>query len=400
LRTTWEYYSTPRILFGPHSIAKLDGILQSFKAKTVLLVTDQGIVKAGLLEQVTALLNSAAYQVIVYDQAVPEPPISAVMECYAFARTQETPNVIVGLGGGSSIDMAKIVALLLTYGGHPRDYFGEKVIPGPILPLIAIPSTAGTGSEVTSVAVVNDTENNLKVGLSNQYLRPAAALLDPELTLTLPPYVTACAGIDALAHAVEAYLAKDYKYIQAEGEILFVGSAPISDTLALRAIQLISQNLILAVNQGSNLEARSNLLLGSLMAGMAFSNAGTAAAHALAYPIGGMTKSPHGEITGLLLPYVMQYNAMVSREKLLHIAEAFQLGAAGSDPEAVLGQLNDKMFDLLRNIGLPYKLSSIGIRREDIPEIAEKAIAIDRLMRNNPRQPYVESLTGILYSAF
>src|SRR5690625_3031292 len=314
MRNSWEYFSTKNIIFGNGSMKQLDRVLTRLQAKNVFVITDQGIVKAGILEKVTDELDRHGYETIVYDKAVAEPPVDSVVEAHEFAKSQMKTDVIIGLGGGSSIDLAKVVALLMEYGGHPTDYFaGENAVPGPIAPLIAIPTTAGTGSEVTSVAVITDTENDIKVGISDNYLRPAVALLDPELTTGLPPYVTACSGIDALSHAVEAYTAKDFKYIQAQGDILFQGALPITDALALHGIELIAKNLTIAVQQGSNLEARGNMLLGSLLGGMAFSNAGTALAHAIAYPIGGIAKSPHGEVTGLLLPYVMKYNTATQK---------------------------------------------------------------------------------------
>ncbi|MEW9671438.1 hydroxyacid-oxoacid transhydrogenase [Ammoniphilus sp. 3BR4] len=400
MRNTWEFYSTERIVFGNGSVQQLDTILQRLKAKNVLLVTDPGIKHAGIADRVLSLLKEADYNVVVYDQVVPEPPVQSAFDCYEFAKSQMDTDAIIGLGGGSSIDMAKIVALLVAHGGHPLDYAGENQVPGPIAPLIAIPTTAGTGSEVTSVAVLTDVENNLKVGVSDNYLRPAVALLDPELTIGLPAYVTACSGIDALSHAVEAYTAKPYSYIQAEGPILFQGSIPISDALALQAIELIASNLTLAVQQGTNIEARSNMLLGSLLAGMAFSNAGTASAHALAYPIGGLVKSPHGEVTGLLLPYVMEFNVDVETEKMVKIAQAFGVNTQGlSKKEAGLAAVQ-AVLNLLEEIGLPSKLSQIGIEAKDIPEIAEKALQINRLVRNNPRVPTQKGYEELLRKAF
>ncbi|MFE4075200.1 hydroxyacid-oxoacid transhydrogenase [Peribacillus sp. YIM B13477] len=400
MRNTWDFYSTERIVFGNGAIGQLDSILQRLKAKNILLVTDPGIKNAGIVDRISSLLEQANYETVIYDQVVPEPPVDSAMDCYKFAKSQMDIDAVIGLGGGSSIDMAKIVALLVAHGGHPLDYYGgENQVPGPIAPLVAIPTTAGTGSEVTSVAVLTDVENNLKVGISDNYLRPTVALLDPELTLGLPAYVTACSGIDALSHAIEAYTAKPSAYIQAEGNILFQGSIPISDALAYRAIELIAKNLPLAVQQGSNLEARSNMLMGSLLAGMSFSNAGTATAHALAYPIGGLVKSPHGEVTGLLLPYVMEYNAAVETEKMVRISQAFNVNSDGlSDKEAAL-TASKAVLTLLGEIGLPTKLREIGIKEEDIPEIAEKTLQIDRLIRNNPRVPTQHSLEELLRNA-
>jgi len=398
MRSTWEFFSTQRIVFGNGAIHQLDSILEKLKAKNILVITDPGIKKAGVLHKVLGVLKD--YQVVVYDEVIPEPPVESAMACYEFAKAQLNIDAVIGLGGGSSIDMAKVVSLLVAYGGHPLDYYGgENQVPGPIAPLIAIPTTAGTGSEVTSVAVLTDVENNLKVGISDNYLRATVALLDPELTIGLPAYVTACSGIDALAHAIEAYTAKPSAYIQAEGNILFQGSIPISDALALHAIELIVKNLTLAVHQGSNIEARSNMLLGSMLAGLAFSNAGTAAAHALAYPIGGLTKSPHGEVTGLLLPYVMEFNSRVEEEKMIRIAQAFGVDVASiSRKEAALAAA-DAVLALLKEINLPTKLSQIGIEEKNLTGIAEEALKIDRLMRNNPRVPTVKSLEEMLRKA-
>lgn len=400
MRNIWEFFSTKRIVYGKGSIEQLDSILKSLNAKNVLLVTDPGIVNAGIADRIISLLENAEYNVVMYDKVVPEPPVSSAFECYEFAKSQMETDAIIGLGGGSSIDMAKIAALLIKFGGHPLDYYGgENQIPGPIAPLIAIPTTAGTGSEVTSVAVLTDTENNIKVGISDNYLRPEVALLDPELTLGLPAYVTACSGIDALSHAVEAYTAKNFQYIQAEGNILFQGALPISDALALQAIKLIADNLVLAVQQGSNVEARGNMLIGSLLAGMAFSNAGTAAAHALAYPIGGLVKSPHGEVTGLLLPYVMKFNSSVETEKMGNVAEAFGVATAGLNAKEKSLAAVEAVLGLLEDIGLPTRLSQIGIEEEDIPSIANKALEIARLVRNNPRVPTQKGFEELLRSA-
>lgn len=399
-RETWEYFSTENIIFGNGAIGKLDKTLQRYHAKNVFLITDQGIVQAGILDKVKAELEKhGKYNVVIYDKAVPEPPIDSVIEAYNFAKDKTDTDVIIALGGGSSIDLAKVVALLMKYEGHPRDYFEEGNVPGPVTPLIAIPTTAGTGSEVTSVAVVTDVDNNVKVGISDNYLRPAVALLDPELTIGLPAYVTACSGIDALSHAIEAYTAMDYRHIPAEGELLFQGSYVITNALAEKAIQLIADNLVLAVHQGSNINARARMLEGSLLAGMAFSNAGTALAHATAYPIGGKVKSPHGEVTGLMLPHVMRYNAVVARDKMVFIAQAFGLDNGLDTSEDLAYRAADAVEDMLIEIGLPTHLSQIGIKESDLEEIAKKTLPAKRMIRNNPRIPNKASLLELLESA-
>jgi alcohol dehydrogenase class IV len=400
MRKIWEFSSTQKIVFGQGSINQLNEILQDFQAKRVFVITDPGIKKAGILDNVLSVLEKEDFQVEVFAEAQAEPSIEMVLECFEFARSKQDTDIIIGLGGGSSIDLAKVTALLMAHGGNPRDYFGEHKVPGPIAPLIAIPTTAGTGSEVTSVAVVTDTENQLKVGISDNHLRPAVALLDPELTVKLPAYVTACTGIDALAHAVEAYTAKPYSSIETEEKILFQGALPISDVLALRSIELVAENLTIAVRQGGNIEARTNMLLASLLAGMAFSNAGTALSHALAYPIGGLVKSPHGEVTGLMLPYVMEFNAPVAQEKMISIAKAFGFKTDQMNKKDAAYVAAEATLQLLKDIGLPTTLEQIGIKEEHIMEIAHKTFGISRLVRNNPRVPTEKDLEELVKKAF
>ncbi|MEI3606581.1 hydroxyacid-oxoacid transhydrogenase [Pseudogracilibacillus sp. SE30717A] len=400
MRSTWEFITPQRIVFGNGSLNKLDSILQDLDAKNVLLVTDEGIKKAGIAGQVEQMLLDRGYKLVIYDEVEPEPSTKSILQGYEYVKGQMDTDAVIALGGGSSIDTAKIISLLIAHGGHPLDYYGgENKVPGPISPLIAIPTTAGTGSEVTSVAVITDENNDLKVGISDNQLRATVALIDPELTLGLPPYITACSGIDALAHAIEAYTAKSFKYIEAGEKIVFQGSFPLGDTFAFQAIELIANNLRLAVQQGNNLDARSNMLLGSLLAGLAFSNAGTAAAHALAYPIGALTSSPHGEVTGLLLPYVMQYNTSVEIEKMVKIASAFGVNVNNLTTKEAANAAHKSVLELIDDIGLPTRLSSIGIKESDISVIAQKGLEIDRLIRNNPRDPKLEDFKSLLAKA-
>ncbi|TMW72264.1 iron-containing alcohol dehydrogenase family protein [Alteribacter natronophilus] len=398
MRSTWKVNFTETVVFGNGAINELPELCDKFNAKNIVIVTDRGIRDAGILQKVVDTFDDS-YQTFVYDRAIPEPPVDSAVECLEEAKNYMDVDLIVGLGGGSSIDLAKVVALLLRYGGEPADYFGEHKVPGPVAPLIAIPTTAGTGSEVTSVTVLTDVKNKMKTGISANELRPKVALLDPELTLKLPAYVTACSGIDALSHAVEAYTAKDAHYIETDDELLFQGGNPISDALALQAIKYIFEGLVLAVNQGSNIEARSKMLMGSLLAGQAFSNAGTAAAHALAYPLGGIVKSPHGELTGLLLPHVLRYNQSVIKDKLATV-ERFISPESGVLTEEEAGdRFIERVEQLLEEIQLPSSLSQIGVKEEDLAEVAEKALTIDRLVRNTPRVPTKESFEKLLLGA-
>ncbi|MFB5662331.1 iron-containing alcohol dehydrogenase [Alteribacillus sp. HJP-4] len=396
MRQSWKVNSTESIIFGHGAIQELARVCGSLHAQNVLIITDRGIRDAGILDTVLKNIPDS-FHIEVYDEAVPEPPVDSAVKCLEKAKERmSVVDVIIGMGGGSSIDLAKVAALLLEHGGEPHHYFGENKVPGPIAPLIAIPTTAGTGSEVTSVTVLTDEKNNIKTGISDNYLRPKVALLDPELTLKLPSYVTACSGIDALCHAVEAYTAKDAHYIDAEGDLLFQGGNPISEAHALQAIQYILKYLPHAVHQGTNRDARYYMLLGSLMAGQAFSNAGTAAAHALAYPIGGLVKSPHGELTGLLLPAVLKHNKAVIASKLAYVERIIEPLHAALAVDEAASCFIERIEKLLQDIFLPTRLSEIGIEEKDLKYIGREALKIERLIRNNPRVPTEKSFEELL----
>ncbi|MDM5201121.1 hydroxyacid-oxoacid transhydrogenase [Fictibacillus enclensis] len=393
----WKFHSASSILFGNGAIHQLPNLIERFKPKRIVLITDPGIVKAGIANRATEILRDAGIKLVVYDQAVPEPTMASVLTCFSQLEEYQ-PDLLIALGGGSCIDLCKMISLLLTYGGHPADYFGEAKIPGSIRPIIAIPTTAGTGSEVSPVTIVTDEQTNLKVGISDQSLRPAVALLDPELTVKLPPYITACTGMDALSQAIESYFAIDYRYIEAEGNLIYQGSNPMSDVFAEKAIRLISKNLSTAVHQGSNLAARSNMLLGNLYSALAFTNSGTSLIHALSYPIAEITKKPHGEIIGLLLPYVMEYNMSADVDRFSEIG--IFLGERGEGKYNLAKAGIEFVSRLVHDLGMPTRLEMIGIKREHFDLIVEKSLGIDRLIRINPKKPQFEGVKSLLNKAF
>ncbi|QUG42585.1 iron-containing alcohol dehydrogenase [Psychrobacillus sp. INOP01] len=401
MKSIWEFLGPQQIIFGNEAVLEIPEVLKRFNYKSILVITDKGIASTPILEKVLAPLKNESFIVTVFDEAIPEPTLEAVVTAYEKLREQTSFDLIIGLGGGSSIDFAKIVSLLLKYGGSPRDYYdGKKLVPGEVIPIIAIPTTAGTGSEVTTVAVINDVELELKVGLTDNYLRPRIALIDPTLTLGLPPYVTACSGIDALAHAIEAYTAKPFYTFEQGERAVFQGAFPLTEPLALKAIDLIGGNLEIAVHQGSNIHARDNMLLGSLLAGISFSNSGTALAHAIAYPIGGKTKSPHGEIIGLLLPYVVKFNAKMNPDKTAQLYSLLVKGDENLILDEKIKALYNYLISLNESIGLPIKLSQIGIKQDELEGIAEKTLEIKRLARNNPRVLTKDNLVALLDEAF
>jgi alcohol dehydrogenase class IV len=300
------------------------------------------------------------------------------------------------------MDLAKMAAAVLAHGGTPRDYLGEDRVPGPVVPLVCIPTTSGTGSEVSAAGVFTDTQNNIKVGAMSNYLRPAVALVDPRLTLSCPRKVTADSGIDAMTHAIEAYTAVDNAtFPLPPGETsLYQGRHPLGDLLAEKAIALIGANLPRAVEQPDDLAAREAMSLGAMTAGLAFSNVGVALVHALEYPIGGATHCSHGAGNGMLLPYVMRYNLPYRERELARVAELLGEDTSGLSRRDAAERAIAAIENLNRRIGIPARLRELGARREQIPEFAEKALNIARIVRVNPRVPTVGEMIELLNEAY
>jgi alcohol dehydrogenase class IV len=311
----------------------------------------------------------------------------------ARAARDFAPDLVIGVGGGSCLDMAKCVAVLLTHGGTPQDYYGEFKVPGAVMPLIAVPTTAGTGSEVTPVAVLSDRERQLKVGISSPHLIPTVAICDPDLTMTCPTSLTAIAGADALTHAIEAFTAIRRDPVPGLGQDrVFVGKNATSDFFALRAIALLWESLEAACTQGGNATARANVMLGATMAGLAFGVAGTAAAHAIQYPVGALTHTAHGAGVACLMPYVMAWNAPKIAPELDQIADVTGL----TDGCAVIPALAA----LFERIGIPPTLRALGLAEDRLDWVAEQSCGIARLIQNNPRSlstPEMRCLLGAAY---
>jgi alcohol dehydrogenase class IV len=300
------------------------------------------------------------------------------------------------------MDLAKIVAVLLAHGGEPAKYFGFDNVPGPVLPLVCVPTTAGTGSEVSHAAVLTDKANAIKVSTLSRHLRPAIAVVDPALTDGCPRQVTADSGIDALTHAIEAYTAVDFSDLNApEGApVAYEGRFPLGDCLAEKAIALIGEHLVRAVTDGGNQAARDGMALGATLAGLSFSNCAVALVHALEYPIGGAVHVSHGAGNGLLLPYVMRYNLPARQAEFAQIAALLGENVAGLSDSAAAELAVSAVERLRRAIGIPERLRDLGVQRDQLPAFAEKAFAIKRLMDTNPRRPTEADLLAILEQAF
>jgi alcohol dehydrogenase len=299
------------------------------------------------------------------------------------------------------MDLAKATAVMLTHGGNIRDYYGEFKVPGPVLPLISVPTTAGTGSEVTPVAVLGDPERIMKVGIASPHIISHTAICDPELTYTCPAGLTAISGADALTHAIEAFTAlRRPPTPQLVHEHVFVGKNLLSDHHALLAIELISRNLARACSDGDDEAAREEMMLGALAAGLAFGTAGTAAAHAIQYPVGALTHTPHGTGVALLMPYVMEFNRTACIPEFARIATAMGIDRAGLDDDALSIAAISRVASLFGEIGLPRTLAELGVAPAQLPWIAEQSLTSQRLVKNNPIPLDIDRLGQIAKAAF
>ena len=379
------FRTTRRILFGAGSAEKTGTEAQLLKAKKALIITDPGVIQAGLLEGIEKSLQSVGIPFAIFDGVEPDPRIE-VVEKSAEKAKKEGMDLIIGFGGGSSLDIAKVTSVMVANPGKIDSFFGIDLVPNPGVPVILIPTTAGTGSEVTPIAILSDTKEKLKKGIVSPTLFPEVALVDPKLTIGLPPSVTAFTGMDALTHAIEACYS--------------VNATGLSDLLAIRAMELISKNLRMAYAYGENLSARSNMMEGSLLAGIAFANAGVGAVHAFAYPLGGEFHLAHGLTNTLMLPYVMRYNILGCPYKFAQMAKAFGEkveGLSELDAAETAVKFVERLSDDLR---VPRRLRDVGIPEKAIPGLAEAAMKVTRLLANNPRKISLEDANAIYKSAY
>jgi alcohol dehydrogenase class IV len=401
MRTVWTFHTAGQFLFGRGATGELGEVARRLGAKRVLVVTDPVLLRAGLIDEVHAPLSEEGVVVEIFSEGEPEPSLDAAERCVAAAR-QAKPDALLGLGGGSNMDLAKITAVVLAHGGGPRDYIGDDKIPGPVFPLICVPTTAGTGSEVTAASVLTDGDNHMKVGVLSNYLRPRVAVVDPLLTVSCPPKVTADSGIDALTHAVEAYTAVDNEtFPLPHGErTVYQGRHPMGDLLAEKAIGLIGRYLRRAVANGNDLEAREGMALGASLAGMSFSNVGVAAVHALEYPVGGAVHCSHGAGNGLLLSHVMRFNLPARLPHFARIAQLLGEDVAGLSERQAAERAVTAVERLRDAIGVPRRLRDLGVTEDQLRPFAEKAFGIRRILRVNPRPVTPDDLEGIYRAAF
>ncbi|MER9295258.1 iron-containing alcohol dehydrogenase [Mesorhizobium sp. M0621] len=386
------------ILFGKGQRHVLPTVASRF-GRRALVCTDERFAGTAVFAEIVKSLQAASIEVLVHDRVLPDVPRDTVSICVDDAKGFR-PEMVIGIGGGSCLDFAKCAALLLSHGGKLQDYYGEFQVPGPTLPLIAVPTTAGTGSEVTPVAVISDPDRTLKVGISSPYLIAAVALCDPELTMTCPPGLTAIAGADALTHAIEAFTAMRR---DADPDLpqkhVFIGKTALTDHFALLAIKLLGRSLQRACADGTDADARADVMMGALAAGCAFGTAGTAAAHAVQYPAGALTHTAHGLGVATMMPYVMTYNRRVAAAEMAEIGGALSLEAKGRSAEEMADATIEQIRQLFTAIGITPTLADLGLPADKLDWTAEQALGIDRLIKNNPRPFDLSAMRRLVQAA-
>jgi alcohol dehydrogenase len=360
-----------KIVAGVGCIEQIKDIVADYEAKNVVIITDQGVWNSGLVEKPKALLEGAGIHVHVINNTPPEPAVDQVADIFQAAKEFEC-QVLIGIGGGSSMDTAKIVSLLLTNDVNLRELVkGKAQIKHRGVPTIMIPTTAGTGAEATPNAIVLVPEEELKVGIVSEKMVSDCVILDPTLTVDLPKHITANTGMDALCHAIECYISKK--------------ANPFSDTFALKAITLISRSIRTAYNDGHDLAAREDMLLGALFGGISIATSSTTAVHALSYPLGGKYHIPHGLSNAILLPDVMKFNLDVCEEKFKDIAVAMGLDVAGCTTKEAAEKMIDNLYSMIEDLHVTCDLQAKGINEAALDDMIEAAAKVTRLLNNNPK---------------
>jgi len=382
----FSFTGAKKIIFGNGSFDTLADHIRELKANRPLIVLDRNLSKTGLRDRISEILGKNGFKWVLFDKQVEAEPRLEVADEGVKAVRKGKCDIVVGIGGGSAMDVAKAVSALAANDGKAEDYLGLNKVPGPGLPTIMVPTTAGTGSEVTFTAVFVRQDLKKKEGMNSPYLYPDLAVLDPTLTLTLPPVSTASTGIDALCHAIESFTS--------------INASPMSEMFSLEAIQLISANLRTCVHDGGNLEAREKLLLGSLYAGLGLANAGVGAVHSLSYPLGGKYGVSHGLANTVMLPHVMYFNLPGAMDKFAIIAEAMGENIEDMPLREAAYFAVEAVQSLIEDCGIYTTLEDLNIPEEDFPEIAKVAMTVTRPLENNPRKVTIEDAIEIYGEAY
>lgn len=380
----FQFQTTSSILCEVGATAKIGELMAKMGCKKVAFVTDAMILKLGLADAAMEGIKSAGLELHLIDDVVADPPESIILTAVEEAKAAGVDGV-VSVGGGSSLDTAKLIAVLAGSKQPIEEMYGVGLVTGSRLPLVLAPTTAGTGSEVTPISIVT-TGTNEKKGVVSQQLIPDWAILDAELTVGLPAHITAATGIDAMVHAIEAYTSKFKKNV-------------VSDCLAREALRLLGANIHKACKNGEDRDARSSMLLGSMLAGMAFANSPVAAVHALAYPLGGHFHVPHGLSNALVLPYVLEFNMEGASEQYAEIGPIIFPELAGKSVEEIGKDMVEGFKKMGPELGMQSKLAEVGVNHNNLPMLAEDAMKQTRLLVNNPREMTYEAALNIYTQA-
>jgi alcohol dehydrogenase len=363
-----------RVVAGAGSLSSLPALAREFGARRLLIVTGRRLAAegpGGTLDQLQQALQAAGCESVVAQPTAPEPTDGDVEAVMASARAAGAIDLVVGLGGGSAIDVAKIVAVMLRHPITLRELLAKVPVPGRGVPTVLVPTTSGTGAEATPNSIILVEADASKVGIVSPWLLPDAVILDPLLTLSVPPDVTAATGMDALTHAIECYCSKK--------------GTPFSDFYALEAIRLISGSLSRAFHNGHDVPARAALLMGSYYGGVCIATSSTTAVHALAYPLGGKYRVPHGLSNAMLLPTVMAFNAVGNETRFAAMARAMGLDLTGCDDGQASQRFVHALRELNTDLGVPNDLKTVGVQPEDLDALVAGAAKVTRLLDNNPR---------------
>jgi alcohol dehydrogenase len=384
MQKTFSFTGARKIVFGGGSFSGLVGQIRDLRAKKPLIAMDGNLAKLGMRDKILEMFDREGMKAVLYDRVLPEPPLEQADEGAKLALKGKC-DIVIGIGGGSAMDVAKAIAVVAAHNAEAKDFLGLNKVPAPGLPTIMVPTTAGTGSEVTFTAVFVRHDLRKKEGMNSVYMYPDLALLDPELTLSLPPQPTAASGMDALCHAIESYTS--------------VIASPASEMFSLEAIRLISENLRTCVHNGKDLEAREAQMLGSLYAGIGLANAGVGAAHSLSYPLGGKYGISHGVANTLMLPRIMEFNLPGALEKFAIVAEMMGEDTEGLSVRDAAMLAVEAVDVLIEDCDIATGLEELGIPEEDFPEMAKVAMTVARPLENNPRKVTLEDAIAIYRTA-
>ena len=383
------------VLFGPGQRRQL-GLIAKVHGRRALVVTDERMATTPEFLRMLSGLTEEGVASSVYDKTLPDLPRSNIVEAVSLFRGQQI-DVVIGVGGGSCLDLAKAVAIVLANGGDVRDYYGEFRVPGPGLPIIAVPTTGGTGAEVTSIAVIFDAETNMKMAITDAYLEPAVAIIDPELTLTCPPGLTAATAADALSHLVEGFTARPKNPTPQDlATKIYVGKNRITDMFCVKGLELMNSALGRVVTNPLDIDARSDVMFAAYCAGMVINTTGTAGAHAIQSPIAAYSHASHGFGVGALLPYVMRFNLPYCTREFAEIGRILGVAKASDSEEEQARSGILRIEELLSGVGAPLELKSIGVKPEHFSQIATQALKASRLVLNNPAPMTIDNVIALL----